>query len=60
MFFPNALLIIDRLHIVKHLNQAFQEFRVREIKNLKQQNKTEAYKKIKSQLALLYQKQTEH
>lgn len=46
--FPNAQLVIDRFHIVKHLNQAFQEFRVREIKNLKQQNKTEAYKKIKA------------
>ena len=33
--FPNAELIIDRFHIVKHLNEAFNSFRVREMKKLK-------------------------
>ncbi|MFI3806166.1 ISL3 family transposase, partial [Vagococcus fluvialis] len=32
--FPTAKLIIDRFHIVKHLNTAFNDFRVREMKRL--------------------------
>lgn len=32
--FPNAKLVIDRFHIVKHMNQAFQDFRIRSMKGL--------------------------
>lgn len=46
--FPNAQLIVDRFHIIKHLNTAFQDFRIREMKRLKQENQLEAYRKIKA------------
>jgi len=32
--FPNANFVIDRFHIVKHLNQAFQDLHVKTIKFL--------------------------
>ncbi len=32
--FPNANLVTDRFHIVKHMNQAFQDLRVRTMKSL--------------------------
>ena len=37
--FPTADIIIDRFHVIKHLNTAFNEFRVREMKVLSSQNK---------------------
>ncbi|NHW78423.1 transposase, partial [Escherichia coli] len=43
--FPCAALVIDRFHIVKHLNQAFNDFRVREMKALiKNHQRSEANK----------------
>ena len=45
--FTSSKLVIDRFHVVKHCNQAFQDFRVREMIRLKQTNK-EAYHKIKA------------
>ncbi|HIZ54515.1 MAG TPA: ISL3 family transposase [Candidatus Enterococcus avicola] len=48
--FTNAKLIIDRFHIVKHLNEAFNDFRVKEVKRLRkldQKSKLQA-NKIKS------------
>lgn len=32
--FPHAKMVIVHFHVVKHMNQAFQDFRVREIKRL--------------------------
>ncbi|MBE9390474.1 ISL3 family transposase [Vagococcus salmoninarum] len=46
--FPSARLIIDRFHIVKHLNSAFNEFRVREMKRINQQNKKSDANKLKT------------
>ncbi|WP_042957481.1 transposase, partial [Enterococcus faecium] len=31
---PNAKVVIDRFHIVKHMNQAFNELRIREMNEL--------------------------
>lgn len=43
--FPNAQLIIDRFHIVKHLNEAFNSYRVRDMKRMiKNGQKVEASK----------------
>ena len=33
--FPNAQLVVDCFHIIKHLNKAFQDVRIREMKRLK-------------------------
>ncbi len=33
---PNAKIVIDRFHIMKHMNQAFNDFRVQEMKRLHQ------------------------
>lgn len=46
--FTSAEVVIDRFHIAKHCNQALQDFRVREMTRLKQQNKLEAYYKLKA------------
>ncbi|WP_240815226.1 transposase [Enterococcus faecium] len=32
---PNAKVVIDRFHIVKHMNQAFNELRIREMNELR-------------------------
>ncbi|GEL80654.1 hypothetical protein EMU01_17980 [Enterococcus mundtii] len=32
--FPHAKMVIVHFHVVKHMNQAFQDFRVREMKRL--------------------------
>ena len=32
---PNAKIVIDRFHIVKHMNQAFNELRIREMNELR-------------------------
>ncbi|MGX6961738.1 ISL3 family transposase [Vagococcus xieshaowenii] len=45
--FPNAELIIDHSHIVKHLNEAFNSFRVREVKRLKVSGKKREASKLK-------------
>lgn len=43
--FPHATIVIDRFHVVKHLNDAFNQFRVREMKRLiKNKQKKEAAK----------------
>ncbi|WP_071131276.1 ISL3 family transposase [Enterococcus timonensis] len=46
--FKNAELIIDRFHIIKRLNDAFNEFRVREVKRLMTNGNRSAARKIKS------------
>lgn len=51
--FPNAKLVIDRFHIVKHLNQAIQDFRIREMNRLKRNQNQEAYRKLKANWRLL-------
>lgn len=44
---PNAKLVIDRFHIVKHLNQAFNDFRIREVKGLHEAGQHSEAKKMK-------------
>ena len=46
--FPNAQLIIDRFHIIKHFNQALQSLRIREMNRLKKEKNNEAYNKLKA------------
>lgn len=46
--FPNAQLIIDRFHIVKHINQALNDCRVREMKELIKEKKRSQATKLKS------------
>lgn len=46
--FKNAKIVVDRFHVVSHINKAFNEFRVREIKSLIQIKKKVEAKKIKS------------
>ena len=50
-------IIIDRFHVVKHCNKAFQDFRIKEMKRLKQQNNRDRLSKIKSQPASLNERQ---
>ena len=45
--FTSAEVIIDRFHIVKHCNQAFQDFRIQEMTHLKSDHK-KAYLKLKA------------
>ena len=45
--FPTANIIIDRFHVIKHLNTAFNEFRVREMKVLIRQKKKSEANKLK-------------
>lgn len=46
--FKQAEVVVDRFHIVKHLNSAFNDFRVLEMKRLKSLGKETEAKKIKS------------
>lgn len=46
--FPNAKIVIDRFHIVKHLNKSFQDFRIKEMKRLAITKNKEAYFKLKA------------
>lgn len=46
--FTSAKIIIDRFHVVKHCNKAFQDFRIKEMKRLKQQNNHIGYLKLKA------------
>lgn len=46
--FKKAEVIVDRFHIVKHLNSAFNDFRVQEMKALKADGKETEAKKIKT------------
>ncbi|AQP52862.1 ISL3 family transposase [Vagococcus penaei] len=55
--FPNASLIIDRFHVVKHLNTAFNEFRVREMKLLNVAKKKSEANKLKSNWKFLLKNQ---
>ena len=51
--FPHAKLVIDRFHVVKHMNQAFQDFRVREMKRLIASGNRTMPRKLKSHWRLL-------
>lgn len=46
--FTSAKIIIDRFHVVKHCNKAFQDFRIKEMKRLKQQHNHLGYLKLKA------------
>ena len=45
---PNAKLVIDRFHIVKHMNQAFQDFRIRIMKELHASGQKAEAQKLKT------------
>ena len=55
---PNAKVVIDRFHIVKHMNQAFNELRIREMNELRKAGQ-KARQKTEKELALL-QKSCKH
>ena len=55
--FTNAKIVIDRFHVVKHINTAFNEFRVREVKRLKKEKQKKHAQKIKSNWKLLLKNQ---
>ena len=44
---PNAKVVIDCFHIIKHLNQAFNDFRVQEMKRLHQLGQRREAEKVK-------------
>lgn len=44
---PNAKVVIDRFHIIKHLDQAFNDFRVQEMKRLHQLGQRREAEKVK-------------
>lgn len=46
--FKNAELVIDRFHVVQHLNRAFNQFRVREMKKLLGEKKVSEANKMKA------------
>lgn len=46
--FKQAKIVIDRFHIVKHLNSAFNDFRVQETRKMTAEGKNREAKKIKS------------
>lgn len=44
---PNAKVVIDRFHIVKHMNQAFNELRIREMNELRKAGQKSQAEKLK-------------
>lgn len=44
---PNAKVVIDRVHIVKHMNQAFNEMRIREMNELRKAGQKSHAEKLK-------------
>ena len=44
---PNAKLVIDRFHVVKHMNQAFNDLRIREMKELREVGHSREAEKLK-------------
>lgn len=52
--FPNAKLIIDRFHIVQHLNRALNKYRI-EVMNKIRYTRQKDYRKLKKQWKLLLQ-----
>ena len=51
--FPNAKLVIDRFHVIKHLNEAFNHFRVREMKRMIHSGQKKEASKLKSRWRFL-------
>ena len=49
---PNAKVVIDRFHIIKHLNQAFNDFRVQEMKKITSVGATTGSRESEKELAL--------
>ncbi len=45
---PNAKVVIDRFHIVKHINQAFNELRIREMNKLRKAGQKNQAEKLKN------------
>ncbi|MDT2830984.1 transposase [Vagococcus carniphilus] len=52
-YFKQAKVIIDGFHVVKHINSAFNEFKIREVKKLNQASHQKEAKKIKTNWKLL-------
>lgn len=50
--FPKARIMIDRFHIVQHLNRALNSFRIRVMNEVKKKSETD-YRKLKKQWKLL-------
>ncbi|BCZ37161.1 hypothetical protein GVanDAA622_18520 [Enterococcus faecium] len=44
---PNAKVVIDRFHIIKHMNQAFNELRIREMNELRKVGQKSQAEKLK-------------
>ncbi|HEN1787038.1 TPA: transposase, partial [Enterococcus faecium] len=44
---PNAKVVIDRFHIVKHMNQALNELRIREMNELRKAGQKSQAEKLK-------------
>ncbi|WP_415030000.1 transposase [Enterococcus faecium] len=54
---PNAKVVIDRFHIVKHMNQAFNELRIREMNELRKAGQKKArQKKLKKRTGAFFAK----
>lgn len=50
---PNAKVVIDRTHIVKHTDQAFNELRIREMNELRKAGQKRQTKKLKKNWRIL-------
>ena len=57
---PNAKVVIDRFHIVKHMNQAFNELRIREMNELRKAGQKKPCRKTEKELALSAKKSCKH
>lgn len=56
--FPKAQIVIDRFHIVQHLNRALNSFRIRVMNEAKKKSETD-YRKLKKQWKLLLKNEWE-
>lgn len=56
--FPKAQIVIDRFHIVQHLNRALNSFRIRVMNDIHTKNPTD-YRKLKKQWKLLLKNEWE-
>ncbi len=57
---PNAKVVIDRFHIIKHMNQAFNELRIREMNELRKVGQKSQAEKLKKNWRFLLKKSCKH
>ncbi|TKM04836.1 ISL3 family transposase, partial [Enterococcus faecium] len=50
---PNAKVLIDRFHIIKHMNQAFNELSIREMNELRKVGQKSQAEKLKKNWRIL-------